>query len=269
MNTAYAKVFESLFDGSLRGKPDAILVWVNILTHMRWSVSDIHFRKISDETGLPIERVKTACLFLEQPDSESRSPEEQGRRIVRLDDHREWGWRIVNGEKYRMLGGQDDKTKQLTRKRVEEFRRRKTKAVTLRNVTPTLPPASGSGTGTGSGGNGGTGEGNEQGICVKWEWVMEWLVTVKKNGGDYSESEAKQAWLSLNANGWMWGRNPVTDWRAALECKIQDNRGRRSSKKGTNGAEREGLFNEFGTKEQAEDRKKQELAYLASLKNKK
>lgn len=148
VTTAYAKIFESLFDGSLRGRPDEILVFVNLLTHARNGIADIHFKKIADETGIDTCRVKAACVVLESPDPDSRTPDEQGCRIKRLDDHRDWGWRIVNHQKYRMLGGQDDRTKELTRNRVANFRARKQQNVAFGNVTKTLPPASVYGSGS-------------------------------------------------------------------------------------------------------------------------
>ena len=100
----YAKVFSSLFDGSLRGHSDEILVFVNLLSHAdAFGIVDRHWRAISDETGLSHERVKVAITALESPDAESRTPTEEGKRIVHLDAHRDWGWRIVNHAKYRDL----------------------------------------------------------------------------------------------------------------------------------------------------------------------
>lgn len=100
----YAKVFKSLFDGSMRGKSDMILVFVNLLCNSdSHGVVDRTARAIADETGLTVERVQAALTAMESPDAESRRPEQEGRRIVRLDDHRTWGWRIVNHEHYRQL----------------------------------------------------------------------------------------------------------------------------------------------------------------------
>lgn len=53
-----------------------------------------------------------------------------------------------------------------------------------------------------------------------------WLADWKKNGADYSEAETKTAFLALSANGWMWGKNPVTNFQAALERQIQTDRQR-------------------------------------------
>lgn len=56
------------------------------------------------------------------------------------------------------------------------------------------------------------------------EWAMQWLAKSNASGSDYSEKETVSAFLALQANGWMWGRNPVTDHRAALERQIQTDR---------------------------------------------
>jgi hypothetical protein len=54
--------------------------------------------------------------------------------------------------------------------------------------------------------------------------ALKWLADWRKNGADYTEAETKSAFLALSANGWMWGKNPVTDHRAALERQIQTDR---------------------------------------------
>lgn len=73
---------------------------------------DIHPRAIAEEVGLTIEQVQAAIDELEAPDPESRSPEHEGRRIIRLDDHRAWGWAIVNHAKYRAIRSEEDRREQ-------------------------------------------------------------------------------------------------------------------------------------------------------------
>lgn len=101
---SYAKVFRSLFDGSMRGQSDLILVFVNLLCCCDGDGTvDRTARAVADETGLPLDRVEAALTALESPDPHSRTPGEEGRRLVRLDAHRTWGWRIVNHAKYREM----------------------------------------------------------------------------------------------------------------------------------------------------------------------
>lgn len=61
----------------------------------------------------------------------------------------------------------------------------------------------------------------------QWETVLRWLADWTKNGADYTEFETRGAFLALQASGWMWGRNPVTDPRAAIERQIQTDRERK------------------------------------------
>jgi len=88
----------------MRGQPDLILVFINILCHCDASgICDRHWSAISDETGLDKEQVKKALIGLEAPDSESRTPTDEGRRLSRISDQRTWGWQVINFEKYREL----------------------------------------------------------------------------------------------------------------------------------------------------------------------
>lgn len=118
----YVKLFASLYQGTLRGHPDEILVFTNLLAHAdQQGIVDKHWRAIADETGLPRERVEAAIKNLEMPDTESRSPENEGRRIIPLDGHRQWGWSIVNYGKYRAIRNEDDRREQ-NRKAQEKWR---------------------------------------------------------------------------------------------------------------------------------------------------
>lgn len=123
----YVKLFASLYQGTLRGRPNEILVFTNLLAHAdRYGVVDKHWRAIAEETGLNHDEVQAAIQVLESPDAESRSPEREGRRIYRLDDHRAWGWQIVNYEKYRAIRSEDDRREQ-NRLAQERFRNKHSK----------------------------------------------------------------------------------------------------------------------------------------------
>ncbi len=109
----YAKIFTSIYQGTLRGDTHGLVVFTNLLAHADsngWV--DIHPKAIAEETGLSVDQVRAAIHALESPDPESRSPEEEGRRIVRLDEHRDWGWRVVNHGKYRAIRNEEDRREQ-------------------------------------------------------------------------------------------------------------------------------------------------------------
>lgn len=109
----YAKLFTSIYMGTLRGNSHGLLVFTNLLAHADSAgLVDIHPKAIADEVGLSEADVRKTLEMLESPDDESRSPEEQGRRIVRIDEHRAWGWRVVNYLKYRAIRNEEDRREQ-------------------------------------------------------------------------------------------------------------------------------------------------------------
>jgi hypothetical protein len=109
----YAKLFTSIYQGTLRGNAHGLLVFTNLLAHCdKHGEVDIHPRAIAEEVGLTVDQVRVALGMLEAPDCESRSPDLDGRRIVRLDQHRDWGWQVVNYLKYRSIRDEEDRREQ-------------------------------------------------------------------------------------------------------------------------------------------------------------
>lgn len=109
----YAKVFASLWNGTLRGMPSEQLVFIYLLAHSdEDGVVDIIVDKIIDDTGLEAGDVRRAIEILESPDKNSRSTEDDGRRLLPLYEHGAWGWRIVNHSKYRTLRNEEERRRQ-------------------------------------------------------------------------------------------------------------------------------------------------------------
>lgn len=102
----FGKIFASMYDGSLRTRSP----WQALVTFQQMIVLankegevDMTAEAIAFRTGIPLEIITVGIAALELPDPDSRSPGEEGRRIVRLDEGRTWGWRIVNYEHYRKM----------------------------------------------------------------------------------------------------------------------------------------------------------------------
>lgn len=132
----YAKLFTSIYQGTLRGDSHGLLVFTNLIAHADSAGHvDIHPRAIADEVGLTLEQVRSALVKLESADSESRSPELEGRRIVRLSEHRDWGWLVVNYLKYRAIRDEEARREQnrLSQQRWRE--RQKEKTLTVSEVS--------------------------------------------------------------------------------------------------------------------------------------
>jgi hypothetical protein len=86
---------------------------------------------IATVTGLPLADV-TACIerFC-QPDPVSRSQAEGGARLVLIDPDRNWGWRVVNIQKYRdKASGKDQVEDGRNTEKVRRYKARKTPADT-------------------------------------------------------------------------------------------------------------------------------------------
>ncbi len=101
--SGYVPVFDSVYDGSLAGRWPTLPVWLTILPLAdRHGNIDITHQAISSRTGWPLDLLEQALAELQQPDPNSRSRAENGRRLVLLDpEHRQWGWRVVNHAQYR------------------------------------------------------------------------------------------------------------------------------------------------------------------------
>lgn len=109
----YAKVFKSLWNGSLRGTGMTQLVFVYMLAHADSDgVVEVVPAKIADDIGCELGEVTRAIGVLEAEDEDSRSLDHGGKRVIRTSEHRHWGWLIVNYRTYRGIRDEDDRKKQ-------------------------------------------------------------------------------------------------------------------------------------------------------------
>lgn len=101
MSQLYARVFLQILDSSLAEDYQTRHVFEDILKLVnRDGVCDMTRTAIARRTNVPLEVVEAAIAKLESPDPHSRDSDHEGRRLVRLDDHRDWGWRVVNWLRY-------------------------------------------------------------------------------------------------------------------------------------------------------------------------
>lgn len=98
----YTPVFSSLFRGSLCGQWPALPVFCTLLPLAdKNGVIDMSFSYLARVTGWPEELLRDGIGQLEAADPDSRGTDDDGRRLVRIRENTEWGWRIVNFVKYR------------------------------------------------------------------------------------------------------------------------------------------------------------------------
>ena len=126
----YAKVFEQIFESSISEDYTLRHVFMDLLVLAdRDGVVDMTIPAISRRTNIPIEIIQGCIHRLSQPDEHSRSGDEQGRRLVKLDDHRNWGWRIVNYVTYRDM--RDDEARRAYFRQHKKKQRDAAKACTV------------------------------------------------------------------------------------------------------------------------------------------
>jgi hypothetical protein len=108
----YAKIFAQMFDGTLctKGPWQALVTFQQmlILADLDGNV-DMTPAAISRRTTIPLDIIQLGIAALLEPDPESRTPTEEGRRLLPLSEGRSWGWRIVNYAHYRQLQREQDR----------------------------------------------------------------------------------------------------------------------------------------------------------------
>ena len=132
----FAKVFSQILESSLAEDFRVRLVFEDLLKLCDLNgVVDMTPEAIARRTNVPLEIVLTGIEALEKPDPRSRTPDAEGRRLVRLDDHREWGWMIVNHAHYRSIASEEQR-REKTASRVRVFREKNAlkRDVTLGNA---------------------------------------------------------------------------------------------------------------------------------------
>ncbi len=106
----YGKIFESMYDGSLYGQWEALITMQQfIVIADEQGVVDMTPPAIAGKTSIPLEILEKGIDILSKPDKYSRTLGSDGTRIQLLDDHRNWGWYIVNYQKYRDMVRREDK----------------------------------------------------------------------------------------------------------------------------------------------------------------
>lgn len=218
----YGKIFASLYQGTLRGRAHEILVFTNMIaTADRDGTVDKHPKAIAEEVGLTLEQTQQAIQVLEEPDHESRSPESDGRRIVRVSDTRTWGWVIVNHAKYREIRNNEDRREQ-NRRAQERFRHKKSSLVSHDKPEKANAEAE-------SDAKADT-EGSKKPVAASAEVqppTIEEAISYAQNGASTPiKTEIVEQWhLDRAKVGWMvckaGDQYPMKDWRSDLRSYAQ------------------------------------------------
>ena len=110
MSMTFTKLFSSITESTVWCEPDRTrLVWITML-----AMADRYGRVWGSIPGLanrarvPVEDARLAITTFLSPDPDSRSPEQEGRRITEIDG----GWQLINHQKYRVLRDEEERRRQ-------------------------------------------------------------------------------------------------------------------------------------------------------------
>lgn len=106
----FAKVFTQIFDSSIAENHQTRHVFMDLLVLADSDgVIDMTMEAIARRTNVPLEIVRAALSDLCAPDPASRTPLEDGRRLLPLDEGRAWGWQVVNYAHYRAIRDEESR----------------------------------------------------------------------------------------------------------------------------------------------------------------
>jgi len=131
----YGKLFSSMYEGTLYGQWQAIVTLQQlVILADADGVVDMTPPAIAARTSIPLDIIEAGLKQLSEADRYSRTPAEDGRRIVPVDPDRPWGWQIVNYRYYRDLASREDK-KAKDRERLAAKRLNSNDVAECRNVS--------------------------------------------------------------------------------------------------------------------------------------
>jgi len=119
----YGKFWATCFSGSMVGAgPDVFAVWSYVIANTIMGTVELNPAFLAAVIGMPKERAESAIAYLCEPDPNSRSSEEDGRRMIQEGP---FMYRIVNHLVYRNMIDEDDLRNYNREKQRESRARRK------------------------------------------------------------------------------------------------------------------------------------------------
>lgn len=215
----YGKLFEQIFDSSIADDYLTRFVFEDfIILADANGIVDMTPESMSRRTNVPLEIIRKAIARLEQTDPRSRTPDHDGRRILRLDEHRDWGWQIVNHAKYRGMKSDEDR-----RTYMREYMADRRKQESLQKLTEANSASASVKSGySESGGE----EGDARGRRMPSDgWPQDHvLATAAKPTVAVARDAALAYYDTRAAVGWLKGkdaRTPTARTQAELEADLR------------------------------------------------
>lgn len=170
-----------MYDGTISENWKALITFQQMIVLCdSEGMIDITPLALSKRTCIPLDIIEAGIEYLSQPDSYSRSQEHDGRRIILIDEHRPWGWIIVNHEHYRNLASYDDRReKARLRKQKQRENESKQSDVTLSHTPSRMSHHADADPNTDN---------------TDTQFTLFWETYPKKNG----KKDAEKAFMKLN-----------------------------------------------------------------------
>ena len=108
----YGRIFESLYEGSMVGSGSAMFaVWPYVIAKMKpdpevGAQVDLNPELLAFVLGESSEVIQGVIEKLCSPDPKSRTPDEDGRRLIKIG---QFTYQVVNGAKYISLRNEEDR----------------------------------------------------------------------------------------------------------------------------------------------------------------
>lgn len=98
----YTPLFDTLLNGTMYGKWPHNGIWALLLSRAsREGLINEVPESLAAHIGVSVEQLMTSINYFMEPDPNSRTPGNDGRRLELIDSHKNWGWRVVNHGAYR------------------------------------------------------------------------------------------------------------------------------------------------------------------------
>jgi hypothetical protein len=214
---AYTKLFNSIITSTIWSEDDQTrIIWITMLAiadkngEVQGSIPGL-----ARIAGVPVEACRSAITKFLSPDVDSRTKDDEGRRIELIDG----GWHLLNHSKYRDMASDADRAEKAAIRQARHRQKVKRNAPTCHaivtdsnaSVTPESRQIPQADTNTDTN----TKEDTETKTKSKARGTLEELQAYAVEIG-LPASDGEFMFHNWSANGWMNGKSPCKDWKSGI-----------------------------------------------------
>ena len=131
MSQLFSRVFLQILDSSIAEDYHVRYTFEDFLklADYRTGVVDMTREAMSRRLNVPMDELNRNIAILEAPDPKSRNQKDEGRRLRRLDEHRDWGWQILNWNEYEAIRNKVDGALRVERHREKKRKEAKNQVI--------------------------------------------------------------------------------------------------------------------------------------------